>query len=102
VRELEDGRVLLHAFCGCETEAVLGAIGLSIADLFEAPLTHHAAPSATQRVPARDLLAVISEEVSVVAVIASDLLERRSIGEDDWARLSQAARRIGAARDHAR
>jgi hypothetical protein len=102
VRELEDGRVLLHAFCGCETEAVLGAIGLSITDLFDAPLAHHAAPSAANRVPARDLLSAISEEVSVVAVIATDLLDRQVISQEDWARLAQAVRRIGAARDHAR
>ncbi|MEU9821622.1 toprim domain-containing protein [Pseudonocardia alni] len=33
-----DGRVLLHCFAGCETESVLGALGLSYRDLFDAPL----------------------------------------------------------------
>lgn len=101
VRELEDGRALLHAFCGCSTEAVLAALGLQLTDLFDTPLTQRAAPSA-QRVSARDLLAVISEEVSIVAVIASDVLDRREISETDWKRLATAAQRIGAARDHVR
>jgi hypothetical protein len=34
VRELDDGRVLLHDFAGCEVEAVLGAVGLNMAALF--------------------------------------------------------------------
>jgi hypothetical protein len=93
--------VLLHAFCGCETDHVLGAIGLTIADLFERPLGPHIAPTSS-RIPARDLLAVVSEEVTVVAIIASDFLARRSIDEPTWQRLAQAASRIGAARDHVR
>lgn len=98
VRELDDGRVLLHDFGGCETGAVLSALGLTLADLFEKPLGNFA-PSHS-RIPARDLLEVITEELTVVAIVASDLLERRSITEADWQRLAQAATRIGRARDH--
>jgi hypothetical protein len=57
---------------------------------------------ASSRISARDLLAIISEEVSVVAITAIDFLERRVISEEDWARLAQAAARIGKARDHVR
>jgi hypothetical protein len=93
--------VLIHAFCGCETGHVLDAIGLTLSDLFDQPLTNHIAPSPS-RIPARDLLAVISEEVSVVAIIVSDFLAQRCLAENEWLRLAQAAARIGAARDHAR
>ncbi|HXQ01008.1 MAG TPA: hypothetical protein VN845_13210 [Solirubrobacteraceae bacterium] len=99
IRELDDGRVLLHDFGGCETGAVLAALGLTLADLFDKPLVGNFAPSRS-RIPARDLLEVISEEVTVVAIVASDVLERRSITEADWQRLAQAAARIGRARDH--
>jgi hypothetical protein len=101
VTETDDGRVLMYAFCGCETKAVLDAIGLTFSDLFDAPLALRLNPRSA-RFTARDLLDVISEEVTVVAVMASDILERRSISHDDWARLALAARRIGAARDHVR
>jgi hypothetical protein len=99
--ETDDGRVLLYAFCGCDTKAVLDAIGLTFADLFDGPLTMHAS-STRVRFSARDLLEVVSKEVSVLAVIASDLLERRWISKKDWARLAVAAQRIGAARDYVR
>ena len=91
----------MHAFCGCQTEAVLGALGLNLADLFDAPLGHHIAPSSS-RIPARDLLAVIDEEVMVISVIASDFITGRAIDEEAWQRLAKAATRIGKAADHAR
>lgn len=34
IRELDDGRVLLHDFAGCETSSILAVIGLSLEDLF--------------------------------------------------------------------
>lgn len=101
VTETNDGRVLMYAFCGCETKAVLDAIGLTFTDLFDAPLTFHASPT-NARFSARDLLEVISKEMSVAAVIGSDFLARRAISEEDWARLALAAQRIGVARDYVR
>lgn len=59
IRELDDGRVLLHDFGGCDTEAVLDALGLELQALFPDPL-----PAARQgmgyqpthsRISARDL-----------------------------------------------
>lgn len=40
ITEAQDGRVLLHAFCGRETGAVLHRIGLEIGDLFDRPIEH--------------------------------------------------------------
>jgi hypothetical protein len=100
VRELDDGRVLLYPFCGCETGVVLEALGLTLSDLFpdgclgELKATHSG-------IPARDLLEVVSEEVTKVAVIAADMLERKAISDADWQLLARAAARIGQARDHA-
>jgi hypothetical protein len=99
IRE-SDGRVLVWCFAGCGALNVVQAVGLSMSDLFEAPLAHHVA-SSKSRLPARDLLEIISEETSVVAVIAADFLEKRAIAKTDWQRLAQAAARIGRARDHA-
>jgi hypothetical protein len=101
IREVDDGRMLLlHCFGGCETGDVLAALGLAMTNLFEKPLDHHFAPSKS-RIPARDLLEIISEETSIVAVIATDFLEKRAIDETDWQRLAQAAARIGRASNHA-
>jgi hypothetical protein len=101
VRELDDGRLLLHCFGGCEVGDVLAAVGLSLADLFPNRLWDHHYPASRSRIPAADLLAVISAEVTVVAIVAADMLQRKAISGADWDRLSSAVARIGRAKDHA-
>lgn len=99
VRQVDE-RLLIHCFAGCEPGEILSAVGLSLADLFDRPLEHHASP-AHSRIPARDLLDIISEETSVVGIIAADMLAKKNISEVDWQHLAQAAARIHRARDHA-
>lgn len=106
IRELDDGRVLLHDFGGCETQAVLDSIGLEMASLFPQRLNGTGPaggyPPSHSRVPARDLLQIISEEVWVIAVIASDMRAQRTISKAEWDRFLTAASRIWGARDHVR
>lgn len=98
ITEKDDGRVLLHAFCGCSTEDVLGRLGLEIADLFDKPLVH--VPPTAARVPAGDVLTSLSHEATTLAVIASDMLDGRPIDEPTWARLSTAVARVTNAADY--
>ncbi|MEP7312534.1 MAG: DNA primase [Pseudomonadota bacterium] len=97
IRELEDGRVLLHDFGGCETGAVLGALGLQLQDLYPLGSRGEFQPSRS-RIPAADLLRTIGLEVGLVAIIGAEMVDRKRISEQDWQRLAQAVRRIGAAR----
>jgi hypothetical protein len=100
VREVE-GRVLLHCFAGCEVEAILAALDLDMADLFAQPLGHHYPPSHS-RIPARDLLEILSEEVSVAYDVTSQIRAGRTVSAEDWERFGKAVDRIHAARDHGR
>lgn len=99
IRELDDGRVLINCFAGCGAIDVLDSLGLEWGALF--PEDRRELPQSSSRIPARDLLEIISAETSVVAMAAADMLEHKSINETDWQRLTQAAARIGRARDHA-
>ena len=103
VRELDDGRVLINCFAGCGAIDVLDALGLEWGALFPPKSSAESAllPQSHSRIPARDLLEIISEETSVVAIVAADMLGKRTIAEQDWTRLAHAAARIGRARDHA-
>jgi hypothetical protein len=106
VRELDDGRVLLHDFGGCEVGAVLGALDLEMADLFHERLTGNAGAGgytpSHSRIPARDLLEILDHEITVASLILADVLASRGVAEDHWSRLALAASRIGRARDHVR
>lgn len=104
IRELEDGRTLLHPFCGCETEDVLSAVGLSMSALFPKPLPGSGAAGgyspSHSRVAARDVLESLSGDVTAVCLVAAYMLDKKGIGEAHWDLLAQAARRIHRARDY--
>jgi DNA primase len=99
IRDVGD-RLLIHCFGGCRIDDVLAALGMSFGALFDGPLMHHASPTQS-RIPARDLLELIAEEATLVAIIGADMLAKKRISDEDWKRLSVAAARIHRARDHA-
>jgi hypothetical protein len=105
LRVLEDGRALLWAFCGCETSDVLAVLGLSLTDLYPERLAGSGPaggfPRSHSNIPARDLLEVLSQDTTTVALIAARMLERGHIESDEWQALAKAAARIGRARIHA-
>ena len=100
IRELDDGRILLHDFAGCDVSDVLAALGMEMTDLFPERLSHHLPPTRS-RIPASDLLRIIADEATTVGLIAGWFLDGREIDEDDWDRLSLAVRRIGEVQSHA-
>lgn len=103
IRATEDGRLLLHDFGGCETSAVLQALGLRVSDLFEKPLQHASRPSRLG-IPAGDLLELISFELDVAGILLAAIVEGQGCTELAWQRLAAASQRINAARSavHAR
>ncbi len=95
IRDLDDGRVLLHCFAGCGTDDVLDALQLRFGDLFPESTAHHFKP---ERRPfdAAQVLHAIAHECLVVAMIAEAL----SRGEPtDVERLTLASGRIHNALD---
>jgi hypothetical protein len=88
-----DGRVLLKCFAGCETESVLNAMNMTFSDLYDnAPGDH--APLQRSPWTARDVLDLVLVEAHVVGIVASDMLQKQTISETDWRRLSQATGRL--------
>ena len=99
IRENE-GKLLVHCFAGCGAVDVMEALGLSMSDLYEAPLAHHIAPTHS-RIPASDLLVILDHEIIVAVLILNDVVQRRIVNASQVQRLIQTAARIGAARDMA-
>ncbi|KWR89713.1 hypothetical protein [Cupriavidus sp. IDO] len=64
VRELDDGRVLLHCFAGCSPHEVMFAVGLDMSDLFpDAAATH--LPRERKPFNAHDVLRCVAFELAV-------------------------------------
>ena len=97
IRELDDGRVLLHDFAGCSVEDVLGAVGLTFDDLYpERALDHHKPRELRPFNPA-DVLQCVAFEALVASVAAADIAKNLPISDKDRERLILAVSRLQTA-----
>lgn len=97
IREMDDGRVLVHDFGGCDTGVVLEAVGLTFSDLFpDRDLGHHVKPE-RRPFPAADVLAAIAFESLVVLAAASSLLAGQPFTSVEKERLALAVARLQTA-----
>ena len=96
IRELDDGTMLLHDFGGDSVEAVLGAIGLSFADLYPTQPGHFAKPT-RRPFNASDVLSLMVFESSVIVGIACHVSKGMDEDDPDRSRLLEAAKRLGNA-----
>jgi len=102
IKELPDGRVLLHCFAGCEVDAVLAAVGLEITDLFPPSTAPYAPPAHRRRLlTAGQALELLHDESNLVAVAAANIAHGVELGDDDRARVLSAAARIAYLREEA-
>lgn len=96
IRELDDGRILLHCFSGCDVESVLSSVGLTFSDLYPERASEHGKPE-RRPFPAADVLRAIAFEVLIVAQAGRSILNKAAYTETDQARLVAAVHRIHAA-----
>jgi hypothetical protein len=92
VRGLDDGRILLHCFGGCDPLSVLDALGLEMTDLFPKPLGN--LPGLRQPFSATDVLRALRREAAIVALSSADLAEGKPV---DHQRVFLASERIADA-----
>ena len=98
IKECSDGRTLIHCFAGCEVEDVLGAVGLTYSDIMPERLPEHRYKPMKPAFDARQVLAAVGHEVSVVAIIAGRVAGIAEIAGDED-RLLIAVSRLNCAAD---
>jgi hypothetical protein len=100
VRELEDGRVLIHCFSGCSAEEILGAVGMTFDALFpdRLPSGKEYSPGLRRPFPASDVIEALSGEALLVAVAAYNIAHGIELDAGDRERLLAAYGRIAAGR----
>lgn len=101
-----DGRVLLHCFGGCSAADVLAAVGLTVADLFDRPITSKMTPAERHELREcqrqsqwRAALEVLYLESTVILIAIRQLCDDVGITEDDYQRMKLAVERVANARE---
>lgn len=97
VRELEDSRILVHCFAGCDVESILDAVGLTFDALFPDKPIDHAKPL-RRPFPAADVLECLATEALIAQMCAGDLARGELLTDEARARLTLASERIEAGR----
>jgi len=99
-----EGRILLHAFCGCRADAVLSAVGLSWADIMpqrhwpQTPQEREHARRAIREVGITSAVEVLALEAAVIEAAGRQLQQWQCLSVEDDARLSVAVERAFNAR----
>ena len=101
MRDLPDGRTLIHCFAGCAAADVLHAVGLDFDDLHPPRAIDHHRPPERRAFAAADILRACAAEALVTCIIAQSLADGRKLGEEDRLRLVTASSRLLAAVDAA-
>lgn len=94
IRELDDGRTLIHCFGGCNPGDVLAALGLEMGDLFPEKLPDF---PRVHGFSAMYALKVLRQESGLIAIVAAEIAEGKTISAIDADRVALAASRIAHA-----
>lgn len=90
IRELDDGRVLLHDFGGDSVEDIVASLGLTLEDLFPDGETRSTAPQ-RRIAPAQDLLDAAAYHATIIALIVCDISAGEALTDDNKNRLLYSA-----------
>ena len=90
-----DGKLLLHCFAQCSLHEIVSAAGLELSDLF--PDKPGSNKPISNPFPATDILRCLSNEFTVVMLVASDLARDGNLNSETKGRLLQSASRFQSA-----
>lgn len=91
VKELNDGRILLHCFAGCDIHSIVSSIGFELSDLY--PDSHkigHVNPQEPTLVPLHKIINVLSAKLTVILCAAQTLTLGNPLSNEDGQTLAKA------------
>lgn len=98
IREMSDGRALVHCFTGCAVNAILTAVGLTFSELYpEKPLGAPYTKPERPPFPALDVLRAVAHEALIVDCAAGTIQRRGWLNDSECERLVIARDRLQAA-----
>ena len=99
IRELPDGRILLHDFASCSIEEILNSVELTFDALFPERAIGNHIPRERRPFNSSDVLAALTFEINVASIILDRMVNDKDITAGDWLRFKTAADRIRSAKE---
>ena len=97
VSEGDDGRVLIICRAGCAIDAIVAAVGLTVADIMPERLPDHQYKPIRKPFPAADVLEMLRTESMIVWLAGCQMAEGKILDAETKKRLCVAAARIEVA-----
>lgn len=98
IRQLDDGRILMHCFADCSIQSIVSAVGMDVTDLFpsDEKRQFYTDPMKPVKVAfyATDLMRIIQFESTILQIAAFDVSEGKSLSDTDRKRVRLAHERI--------
>jgi len=98
VRQLDDGRILIHCFADCSVQSIMAAVGMDVGDLFppdeKRQLYNDPMKPVKVSFYATDLMRIIHFESTILQIAAFDVSEGKSLSNSDRQRVRLAHERI--------
>lgn len=94
VREMDDGRVLIHCFAGCGAAEILDAVGLDFTELYPPKATGQYLPKVRKPWSASDVLSALAMEVLIAWNYAKKMANNEVLSCAERERLLRCATRL--------
>ena len=94
IREVDDGRILIHCFAGCPAESILNALELTFSDLHPERLNGDSFKPLRRIFNAHTGLTILQMESSIVLEIAKAIKRKETLSDESINRLSKCIERI--------
>ena len=94
IRQVDDGRILIHCFAGCPTESVLNAVNLSFSDIQPEQLNGNNFKPLKRIFNAHTALEILRYESLITLETAKSLDRGEILSEDSLERLKKCIERI--------
>lgn len=100
IKELDDGRLLIHCFGGCSVSEIVASVGLKLEDLFPINDNHH--KGERRPFPAADVLRALRDDITICMLVTADVLNGKKLTEQDFKRVVSAKKRFDEALKYSR
>jgi protein tyrosine phosphatase len=95
IMQNETGKIFVHCFAGCDGNAIMAAMGMTLADLYPEQINASKGLGKRPAFSAYDVLPMIEREAQIVAMCATEL-QSHPLPDVDRQRLFKAVQRIQA------